>query len=252
MNTVTGKKVGLAASLALCLTAVGASGQRIMVIGSGAVGYRYDVAGTGAMISAVDGDPQVKDELMEGLDKLGANAKERNEVNLDKNMMALAGGRKGGRYAGLSDKMDFIVVRNYEFSGRGMYSKNDLDTLRHRLDGNGWSHLVRNESDGESNDIVVRTDGEGLIRDMVILNVEAKELNIVHLRGHFKMEDVNGAMGSMMGMSGSINGMANGITHSASHSSRSSSSSSTSSSSNGPTAPPPSTPPEPPASPSRR
>lgn len=203
------------------------------------------------MISSVDGDPQVKDELMDGLDKLGANAKERNEVNLDKNMMALAGGRKGGRYAGLSDKMDFIVVRNYEFAGRGMYSKSDLDTLRHRLDGNGWSHLVRNESDGESNDIVVRTDGEGLIRDMVILNVEAKELNIVHLRGHFKMEDVNGAMGSMMGMSGSINGMANGITRSATRSVTHYSSSTSSSGAAAP-APAPSAPPEPPAAPARR
>lgn len=165
-------------------------------------------------------------------------------MNLDKAMMALAGGRKGGRYAGLADKMDFIVVRNYEFASRGMYSKSDLDTLRHRLDGNGWSHLVRNESDGESNDIVVRTDGDGLIRDMVILNVEAKELNIVHLRGHFKMEDVNGAMGSMMGMSGSINGMANGITHSAAHTSAHYSSSSSTSPTSAPASP---APPEPPA-----
>ncbi len=237
MNTATGKKVGLAASLALCFAAAGA--QRISVIGSGTAGYRYKLASNGTMLSMMDGDPQVKDELMEGLDKLGTNAKERNEVNLDKNMMALAGGRKGGRYAGLSDKMDFIVVRNYEFASKGMYSKSDLDTLRHRLDGNGWSHLVRNESDGESNDIVVRTDGDGLIRDMVILNVESKELNIVHLRGHFKMEDVNGAMGSMMGMSGSINGMASGITHSAARSaSRSSTTTtSTSSSSSGTPAP---------------
>ena len=186
MNTATGKKAGLAALLALCFAAAGAGAQQIMVLGSGSTGYRYELASSGAMLSMVDGDPQVKDELMDGLDKLGANAKERNEVNLDKNMMALAGGRKGGRYAGLSDKMDFIVVRNYEFAGRGMYSKSDLETLRHRLDGNGWSHLVRNESYGETNDIVVRTDGEGLIRDMVILNVEAKELNIVHLRGHFR------------------------------------------------------------------
>lgn len=247
MNTATVMKVGLAASLALCFAAAGA--QRISVIGSGGAGYRYELASNGTMLSMVDGDPQVKDELMEGLDKLGNNAKERNEVNLDKTMMALAGGRKGGRYAGLSDKMDFIVVRNYEFASKGMYSKSDLDTLRRRLDGNGWSHLVRNESDGESNDIVVRTDGDGLIRDMVILNVEAKELNIVHLRGHFKMEDVNGAMGSMMGMSGSINGMANGISRSASRSGSRSSTTTTSTSSTvtiSPASPEQPTPPQPP------
>ena len=108
------------------------------------------------------GDPQAKDDLLEGLDKLGANAKERNEVNLDKNMLALAGGKKGGRYAGMADKMEFIVVRNYEFASKGQYQKSDLDTLRHRLEGNGWSHIVRNESDGETNDIVVKTDQRGL------------------------------------------------------------------------------------------
>ncbi|AFL89707.1 hypothetical protein Terro_3493 [Terriglobus roseus DSM 18391] len=250
MNTAISNRMVLAASLALCFTAVGANAQQIMLIGSGAAGYRYEVAANGSMTSAVDDDVQAKDELMDGLDKLGANAKERNEVNLDKNMMALAGGRKGGRYAGLSDKMDFIVVRNYEYASKGMYSKADLDTLRRRLDSNGWSHLVRNESEGESNEIVVRTDGDGLIHDMVILNVEPKEVNIVHLRGHFKMEDVNGAMGSMMGMSGSINGMANGLSHSASHSgSRSYSSNSSSTSPNSPPASP--APPEPPSPPRR-
>ena len=145
------------------------------------------------------GDPQAKDDLLEGLDKLGANAKERNEVNLDKNMLALAGGKKGGRYAGMADKMDFVVVRNYEFASKGQYQKSDLDMLRHRLEGTGWSHIVRNESDGETNDIVVKTDNEGFIRDMVILNAEAKEVNIVHLRGRFRMEDVQGAMGQAMG-----------------------------------------------------
>ena len=147
------------------------------------------------------GDPQVKDELLEGLERLGANAKERNEVNLDKSMLALAGGKKGGRYADIAQKMEFIVVRNYEFGSKGQYQKSDLDALRHRLDGNGWSHVVRNESDGESNDIVVKADREGFISDMVILNAEAKELNIVHLRGRFRMEDVQGAMGGAMGAS---------------------------------------------------
>ncbi len=145
------------------------------------------------------GDPQAKDDLLDGLDKLGANAKERNEVNLDKSMLALAGGKKGGRYAGMADKMDFVVVRNYEFASKGQYQKSDLDVLRRRLEGSGWSHIVRNESDGETNDIVVKTDSEGFIRDMVILNAEAKEVNIVHLRGRFRMEDVQGAMGQAMG-----------------------------------------------------
>ena len=83
--------------------------------------------------------------------------------------------------------------------------------LRHRLEGNGWSHIVRNESDGETNDIVVKTDNEGFIHDMVILNAEPKEVNIVHLRGRFRMEDVQGAMGTAMGASmGALGGAMGG------------------------------------------
>lgn len=177
---------------------------------------------TVSMTQPAEGDPQAKDDLLEGLDKLGANAKERNEVNLDKNMMAIAAGKKGGRYADLAQKMDSISVRNYEYASKGMYQQSDLDALRRRLDSNGWSHLVRNESQGEVNDICVRTDSEGLIRDMVILNSEPKELNIVHLRGHFRMEDVQGAMGSAMGMTQGLGagamGMAMGHAASSSHS----------------------------------
>lgn len=178
--------------------AAAASLAMVMAAAAGAQGVSARSFANSAELQP-GGDPQAKDDLLDGLDRLGANAKERNEVNLDRNMLSLAGGKKGGRYAGMADKMEFIVVRNYEFATKGQYQKSDLDTLRHRLEGTGWSHIVRNESDGETNDIVVKTDGEGFIHDMVILNAEAKEVNIVHLRGRFRMEDVQGAMGTAMG-----------------------------------------------------
>lgn len=203
MKQTVSKATGVAAALALCLAAVGAGAQMVPVAATGG-GYLQP----GGSVSA--DAPQAKDELLEGLERLGANAKERNEVNLDKTMLALAGGRKGGRYGDLAEKMDFIVVRNYEFASKGQYQKSDLDTLRHRLEGSGWSHVVRNESDGEINDIVVKADREGFISDMVIVNAEPKELNIVHLRGHFRLNDVQGAMGSAMGASMGAMGSAMG------------------------------------------
>ena len=199
------------AALGLCMAAAGAQvGQRSMLQAASepASGLSAGVAGDN-----FTGDPQAKDDLLEGLDRLGVNAKERNEVNLDKNMLALAGGKKGGRYADLAQKMDFITVRNYEFASKGQYQKGDLDALRHKLDSNGWSHVVRNEDQDETNDIVVKADREGFISDMVILNAEAKELNIVHLRGHFRMEDVQGAMGSAMGISAGTFGIAGAMGH---------------------------------------
>ena len=204
MKQTVSKTTGVVAALALCLAAVGARAQMVPVAVTNDGGYVQP----GASVSA--DSPQAKDELLDGLDRLGANAKERNEVNLDKSMLALAGGRKGGRYGDLAQKMDFIVVRNYEFSSKGQYQKSDLDTLRHRLEGSGWSHVVRNESDGEINDIVVKGDREGFISDMVIVNAEPKELNIVHLRGHFRLDDVQGAMGSAMGASMGAMGSAMG------------------------------------------
>jgi hypothetical protein len=236
-------KAAAVVSLALCAVTAGAGAQtmRISVLRADSGNSIAIVSDGGA--SVVNSDPQMKDELMEGLDKLGANAKERNEVNLDKNMMSLAG-RKGSRYADLSQKMDFISVRNYEFAQKGQYQKSDLEALKRKLEGNGWSHLVRNESDGETNDIVVKDSGDGFISDMVILNAEAKELNIVHLRGHFRMDDVKGAMGSAMGISMGSLGLSGHM--SVSHSSSSSSSSSSTS----PSSPPPSSPP-PPAPPRR-
>lgn len=192
MSSMVATTRSAVATLALCMGAAAAQGQMVPVA------QTPDAVPPGVTAAAYD--PQAKDDLLEGLDRLGANAKERNEVNLDKNTLALAGGKKGGRYGDLAQKMDFISVRNYEFAQKGQYQRSDLEALRHRLEGNGWSHIVRNESDGETNDIVVKGDREGFLSDMVILNAEAKELNIVHLRGHFRMEDVQGATGGTMGV----------------------------------------------------
>ncbi len=202
MKRMTAANGIAAAALALCAATVTAQGvQRPMLQAANEPAVN---------VAAPASDEQVKDDLLEGLDHIGANAKEKNEVNLDKNMLALAGGKKGSRYGDLAQKMDFITVRNYEFASKGQYQKSDLDALRRRLEGDGWSHVVRNEDEGETNDIVVKADNEGFIRDMVILNAEPKEVNIVHLRGHFRMDDLQGAMGSVMGAMGSAMGSVGG------------------------------------------
>ncbi len=206
MSSMRCRTLGAVATLALCMGTAGAWGQMVPVA-------QTDGGQPGTAAAAYD--PQAKDDLLTGLDRLGVNAKERNEVNLDKNTLALAAGKKGGRYGDLAQKMDFISVRNYEFAQKGQYQKSDLDALRHRLEGNGWSHIVRNESGDETNDIVIKGDREGFLSDVVILNAESKELNIVHLRGHFRMEDVQSAMGSAMGAGmGALGaGMGNAMGH---------------------------------------
>ena len=90
-------RTGTVATLALCMGAVLARGQMVPVAQTSET--QPGVATAAAF------DPQAKDDLLEGLDRLGANAKERNEVNLDKNTLALAGGKKGGRYGDLAQKI---------------------------------------------------------------------------------------------------------------------------------------------------
>ena len=188
---------------ALCAATMSAQGTGAPLLQSAA-----GPAASAAAVPASDG--QMKDDLLEGLDRLGANAKEKNEVNLDKNMLGLVRGKKGGRYADLADKMDFITVRNYEYASKGQYQRSDLDALRQRLNSDGWSHVVRSEEGDETNDIVVKADNEGFVREMVIVSAEPKELSIVHLRGHFRMDDLQGAMGSVMGAMGSAMGSVGG------------------------------------------
>ncbi len=143
-------------------------------------------------VASID-DPQVKDDLFEGLglEKLAVKAKESNEVSLDKNMLAMAAsGKQGGKYSQLAGKMELVNIRNYEFAQKGVYSLADLDVLRKKLDSNGWSHVVRNRDENEVNDICVRTNREGQITEILILNAEPQELNLVHLKGQLSMQDL--------------------------------------------------------------
>ena len=137
--------------------------------------------------SVVAEDPQVKDDLFDGLglEKLAAKAKESNEVTMDKDTLRMAGKQK--KFAG---KVDLVNVRNYEFEKDGEYNMADLETLQKRLEGGGWSHMVRNRTKTEINDICVKRDNEGQMTEMVIINAEPRELNLVHLRGHLTMDDL--------------------------------------------------------------
>lgn len=155
--------------------------------------------GDGVLTIDEDG-PQVKDDLFDGTEKFGAKAKESNEVNLDKNMLGLAAG-KGGSKADLAKKMDFIVVRNYEYAKEGDYNMAAVQQYFKKLDAAGWKHMVRTRSAKESTDICVKQDAEGVTREMVIINAEPLELSFIHLKGNVSLNDLN-KLNGMMGTHG--------------------------------------------------
>ena len=135
------------------------------------------------------GPAQVKDDLFAGTERFAAGAKDSTEVNLDKNMLGLAGGMSGMN-SDMMKKMDFVVVRSYEYASPGAYKLADVEAFRKRLEGNGWSHLVKERSEKESTDVCVKTDHEGQMLELVVIDAEPQELNFVHLKGHMSMSDM--------------------------------------------------------------
>ena len=139
-----------------------------------------------------------KDDLLQGAEQFSKSAKNVTEVNLDKRMLAMmdkfiTSADEDHTQLDLAKKMDFVYVRSYEFEKPGQYKAADLDTFRARLDGPGWSHIVKERSKDEQNDVWVRTGDDGSFTELVVISAEAAELNFVHLKGHMTMEELTRA-----------------------------------------------------------
>ncbi len=152
-----------------------------------------------------------QDDVLAGVDKFAQGAKESNEVTLDKNMMGMASTMmlmQPGKHAGMDlalmsmmQKMDSVLVRNYEYAAPGQYKMEDVEHVRRKLDAGGWSHLVKSRSATETSDICIKSDAEGGISDLVIIDAEPKELNFIHLRGHMSPHELSRLSGSFGGPS---------------------------------------------------
>jgi hypothetical protein len=146
---------------------------------------------------------QQKDELFAGADKFAQGAKSSTEVNLDKNMLAMVGKfgddveDKTG--SDLARKMDFVIVREYEYAKAGQYNMADVEEFRKRLDDGGWSHLVKERSATESTDVCVKTNKDGQFTELVVISAEPMELTFVHLKGHMSMKELT-KMGAHYGV----------------------------------------------------
>lgn len=149
-------------------------------------------------LTVEEGGPQADDHLFDGVEKFAAKAKESSEVNLDKSMLGLAA-RKGGDKGDLAQKLDLVVVRNYEYANEGDYNLADVQAVMKKLNGDGWKHLVRTREGKEMTDICVKQDSEGVTKEMVIISAEPKELSFVHLKGNVNLSDMHNLGGVMKG-----------------------------------------------------
>ena len=152
---------------------------------------RAQAVETGSAVSGGEA-PQVKDDLFEGTEKFKAGATNVTEVNMDKNMLVMLGKSKDS-----AGKMDFLVVRSYEYDKPGMYKMEDLDVYRKKLTDGSWSCFVHVVEKDETTDICQRTMPDGETHEMVIMTAEPKELTFVHLRGKLSLNDLGKVTGSM-------------------------------------------------------
>ena len=104
---------------------------------------------------------------------------------------------KGGDKGELAQKLDYIVVRDYEFARENEYNIDDLKPVFKKLDEGGWKHLVRSREEREMTDICIRQDANGVTKEMVIISAEPKELSLIHLKGNVSLSDVKN-FGSLM------------------------------------------------------
>jgi hypothetical protein len=145
--------------------------------------------------------PQVKDELFAGADKFSHGAKSSTEVNLDRKMLAMAAKFAGSDSddkddkdeAKLANKLEFVIVRSYEYEKPGQYNMADVEEFQRRLESGGWSHIVKTRSATENTDVCVKTDENGAFSELVVISAEPTELTFVHLKGHMSMDELTKA-----------------------------------------------------------
>lgn len=166
-----------------------------------ASGGAQATAGQRHIVLSAFGEPQVKDDLFAGADKFSHGAKSSTEVNLDSKMLAMAAKFAGSDSDDRSDKADanlvkkleFVIVRSYEYEKPGQYSMADVEEFQRRLESGGWSHIVKTRGAAESTDVCVKTDDSGAFSELVVISAEPTELTFVHLKGHMSMDELTKA-----------------------------------------------------------
>lgn len=116
---------------------------------------------------------------------LAAQAKEKAEVDLDESALAAAAKLAGGKKlnAEALSGVKGVHVRHYEFAAEGAYKDSDLDPLRQQAAGNqAWSRIINVKEAKESTQIyILKADGGP--GGLLVINAEAKEVNIVEILG---------------------------------------------------------------------
>lgn len=129
-------------------------------------------------------------KLPASLDQLKAKAIETADINLDSNMLQLAGNamsREDSRETEARKALSGIkgiCVRSYKFEKGVQYIEKDIDALRTEFREPVWSSMVkvRNNRGGENVDVLFKTE-KGSFAGVVILVIKPEEFTFVRIDG---------------------------------------------------------------------
>lgn len=146
---------------------------------------------------------------LSSLDKLGARAKEANQVNLDANQIRAAmrfipHDEKDSADLDQSTKkliagLQMVTVRNFEFEKTGEFQDADLEPIRSQLSKmKGWGKIVDSKEKDEHSEVYMFTE-DGKPTGIAVIDVEPKELSVVLVKGTSSLADI-GKLHGVMGL----------------------------------------------------
>ena len=163
----------------------------MLVVGAGLVLARPIIGQGMQPVSATD---QVKDDLFAGTEKFATGAKDVSEINMDQKTLGMMGG-KNSFYGEKAKKLDFVVVRSYNYDKPGMYQLSDVTDYRRKLTDSSWSCMVHTQSKSDSTDICVRSSPDHETSELALITADPKSLTFIHMKGRMSLSELESMQG---------------------------------------------------------
>ena len=135
-----------------------------------------------ALVLALTLTPAWAQRIEINLDRLAEKAKEKQEINIDGDMIQ----KFAGQMKLPVDSVKRLLVRHYEFEKPGAFTDADLAEVRKQASGSVWSKIVNVKEPNESVEIYALTQS-GQMAGFLLIVAEARELTVVHLEGSIQL-----------------------------------------------------------------
>lgn len=119
-------------------------------------------------------------------DRLGAKAKEKQEVNLDADVLQ----KLAPEMKLPVGSVKAVVVRNYEFEKKGEYDVSQLADLGKQARDGGWTRIITAKEDDELTEIYILKQGDQMA-GLLVIAAEATELSVVYIEGNVSMDQLD-------------------------------------------------------------